>query len=249
VSADVAAARVEIARACRLLAYQRLADDVLGHVSLRVGDEWLLVRCRGAQERGLRFSTPDDVRLVDFDGHGELDSHRPPAELPIHTEIYRRRQDVQAVVHAHPRAVVAAGLAGLPWLPLVGAFDIPATRLAEEGIAVYPRSVLIHRPELGRELAAALGDRNACVLFGHGLVTTGDTVASAMVRALQVDSLARLALTVVGAGGTLAAVPEADRAELPDLGLDFTVGLLWRHHLASLAAGGWDLDGTAGQDA
>lgn len=238
--------RIELARACRLLAYRHLCDDVLGHVSARVGPDRLLVRCRGPHERGLRFTTPDDVRVVELDGALDPgEGYRVPAELPIHTELLRRRPDVNAVVHAHPRAVVAAGLAGLPLLPIVGAFDIPAMRLAEAGITTYPRSVLIRCRELAAELCDAMGTSDACVLVGHGLVTTGATVAAAMLRAIAVDSIARLSLAVVAAGGTLAAIPDADAAELPDLGGAFTEDLLWRHHLASLAADGWDLEDAA----
>ena len=51
--------------------------------------------------------------------------------------------DVDAVVHAHPPAVVAADLAGLRIRPVVGAFDIPGAKLAAGGVPVYPRGVLI----------------------------------------------------------------------------------------------------------
>ena len=44
---DVAELRRSIARACRILALQGLAEDVLGHVSVRLGADRLLIRCRG----------------------------------------------------------------------------------------------------------------------------------------------------------------------------------------------------------
>jgi 3,4-dihydroxyphthalate decarboxylase len=243
-----AGTRRELARACRVLAHRGLSADVLGHVSVRVGVEQLLVRCRGADERGLLFTEPSDIRLLDFDGNeceaprdGGRGGYRPPAELPIHTEVLRARPDVDVVVHAHPPSVVAAGLARLLLVPIFGAYDIPAAHLAAGGIAEYGRSVLIRRPELGRELAAALGDRPACVLHGHGVVTVGTSVAQAVLRALQVDTLARTALAVVAAGGKLQPIPDADLAELPDLGTAFNETLLWRHHLARLALDGLDL--------
>jgi len=244
---EPAGARKELALACRVLAHRRLSDDVLGHVSLRVGADRLLVRCRGPHERGLRFTTPDDIRLVALDGGGVLDdggtgAWRPPAELPIHTGILRSRPDVGCVLHAHPRPVVAASLAGLPLLPIVGAFDIPAMRLAERGVATYPRSVLVRRDDLAHELVAAMGTADACVLVGHGLVTTGATVAGAVLRALAVDSLARLSLDVVRAGGRLRPIAPRDAAELPGLGSAFNEDLLWRHHLACLDADGWGFD-------
>ena len=47
--ADLAALRTQVADACRVLASRGLADGILGHISLRIDDSTLLVRCRGAQ--------------------------------------------------------------------------------------------------------------------------------------------------------------------------------------------------------
>ncbi len=46
---DLAGLRRTVALACRILAYRGLAEDVLGHVSVRVGADRMLVRCRGPQ--------------------------------------------------------------------------------------------------------------------------------------------------------------------------------------------------------
>ena len=241
-SSKHAGLRTELARACRVMAHRGLVSDILGHVSARVGSGHLLVRCRGPLERGLAFTEPDDIRLLNLDGQGDLEGgYAPPSELPIHTEVLRRHPDAAAVVHAHPPAVVALGLAGLTLRPIFGAFDIPAARLAADGIPTYPRSVLIRRVELAQEMLSSMGDRPACVLEGHGLVTTGSTVAQAVLRALAVDTLARMSLDVVRAGGHLRDIPPEDLAELPDLGSGFNETVLWRHHLARLAADGLDL--------
>ena len=45
--------RATVATACRILALHGLVSGVLGHVSVRVGEDRLLVRCRGPRERGL----------------------------------------------------------------------------------------------------------------------------------------------------------------------------------------------------
>src|SRR5215475_4746926 len=127
---DLTELRRSIAQACRILALHGLAEDVLGHVSVRTGTAELLIRCRGPAERGLLFSTPDDVHLVPIDGPAELPAgYVLPSELPIHTELLRRRPQVRAVVHAHPPAVITADLAGLRLRPIVGAYNIPAMRL------------------------------------------------------------------------------------------------------------------------
>lgn len=225
-----------VAVACRVLAARGLADGILGHISLRVSGEAMLVRCRGPRERGLAFTTPDDIRLVGLDGRpaaaGELDDHQVPNELPLHAEVLRARADVNAVVHAHPAAVVAADLAGIGIRPIVGAYDIPGTRLAAGGVPVYPRGVLVRSSRLAREMVAAMGTRPVVVLRGHGLTSAAPSVEQAVLQAVSVDSLARLSLAVRSAGGTLLDLPEEDLAELPDLGPGFNTGVAWRHELA-----------------
>ena len=238
--AEVAELRRVIAQACRVLALQGLAEDVLGHVSVRAGPGHLLVRCRGPAERGLLFTTPADVHLLPLaDATPALpDGYSAPAELPIHTELLRRRRDVAAVVHAHPPSVIAADLAGLTLRPIVGAYNIPAMRLAAAGIPVYPRAVLLRRRELAAEMVAAMGDAPVCLLRGHGVTTTGATIAEAVIRAVNLESLARMTLRVATAGGWPPDLPEADVADLPDLGATLNERYLWQHHLARLEHAG-----------
>jgi ribulose-5-phosphate 4-epimerase/fuculose-1-phosphate aldolase len=231
--------REEIADACRVLAARGLAEGYLGHISLRVDEDRLLVRCRGPEERGLAWTTAEDIHLVTLDGkpgaQDELDGWALPNELPLHTEVMRRHPEGTAVVHAHPPAVVAADLAGLQIRPIVGAVDMPGTKLAAGGVPVYPRGVLVRNQQLASEMVAAMGDRPVVVLRGHGLTSAGPSVAQAVLQAISVDQIARLSLTVVTAGGRLRDLPEEDMAELPDLGGGFTVATAWRHELARLA--------------
>lgn len=232
---DLEAVRHDIADACRVMAARGLADGVLGHVSVRVDAEHLLVRCRGPRERGLAFTEPADVRLVNLDGEGDLEGgYSVPNELPLHTEVLRSRPEVRSVVHAHPFAVVAADLAGLAIRPILGAYDIPGAHLAAGGVPVHPRAVLVRDRRLAAEMVASMGDRPVVVLRGHGLTSTGDNPAHAVLRAISVDTLARMALAVASAGGTPVDLPDADLAELPDLGSGFTESTAWRHELARL---------------
>jgi 3,4-dihydroxyphthalate decarboxylase len=232
--------RNQIADACRVLASRGLADGILGHISLRIDDSTLLMRCRGPRERGLAFTVPDDIRLVDLDGApaapGALaGGYAVPSELPLHTEVLRARPEIRAVVHAHPPAVVAADLAGLAVRPIVGAFDIPGMRLAAGGVPVYPRGVLIRNRGLAQEMVRALGDRPVVVLRAHGLTSAAGSVEQAVLQAISVDNLSRLALDVAAAGGSLVDLPHEDVAELPDLGEAFNTVTAWRHELARLA--------------
>ena len=71
-----------------------------------------------------------------------------------------------------------------------------------------------------------------------GLTATGTSIAEAVVRALNTDSLARMILSAAQAGGLPADLPEADVAELPYLGATLDTASVWRYHLARLAHAG-----------
>lgn len=231
---DVGGIAEAIATACQVMAERGLVEHVLGHISARVEPDHLLVRCRGPEEAGLAYTTSDDVRSVWLDGRAELGAWTAPNELPIHTEVMRRRPEVTAVVHAHPPAVVTATLLDQPLQPIYGAYDIPGARLAADGIPQWERSALITTPALAGAMADALGDRPVVLLRGHGLVSVASgppatAVARAVLQAVAVDSLARMTLALRAAGGTPTPISDEDLAALPDLGGGFVVDTMWRH--------------------
>ena len=233
-----------IAQGCRVLAARGLAEGFLGHISLRIDEERMLIRCRGTNERGLAWTEPQDIRLVDLGGQAagpsELDGWDPPNELPLHSEVLRANPEVSAVVHAHPPSVVAADLAGLGIRPIIGSYDIPGAKLAAQGVPVYPRSVLVRTTALATEMVTAMGSHSVVLLRGHGLTTSGSSIQEAVLRAVSVNTIAALSLDIAAAGGTLVDIPEHDRAELPDLGPSFNEGVAWRHEMARLERGHCD---------
>lgn len=228
-------ARRVVALACRVLARAGLTESVLGHVSARVGDDHMALRCRGPRERGLLFTEPADVHVVPLDGSGQLAAgYRVPHEHPIHGELYRRHPGVRAVVHAHPMAPVVCSLAGIELVAAVGAWNIPASRLGRAGVPVYPRAVLVNDAALAAEMADTLAERPVGVLAGHGVVSTGTTVEEAMTRALDLDALARVCLEVARVGAAPLPIPAADADQLPDLGAGLNDDAVWRFHVARL---------------
>jgi 3,4-dihydroxyphthalate decarboxylase len=237
VSADpLLTLRATVATACRILGHRGLVEGVLGHVSARVDDTSLLVRCRGPEERGVALTEPRDIRLVDFDGNHleSSDEWQVPKELPIHTGVLRADAAAGSVVHAHPRSALLCGLARLPLAPVFGAYNIPALHLAARGVPVYERSVLITRRELADEMVAAMGDRRVVLLRGHGVTVAGDTVEQATVRAIDLEELCRVTVELAAIGAAVDVVPERDRVELPDLGAAFNDQLHWRALAAEL---------------
>lgn len=208
--------REKVARACRILAQQGLVSDILGHVSARIpGTDEMVIRCRSSEETGLPFTKPDTVRRVDFDGHGDMENGRyqTPLELPIHGEIYKARPDVNSVVHAHPPASVACGIAGLDLRPIIGCYSIVAFHLALAGIPTFPRAILVKTPQVAAQMLAVMGQRDVCQMRGHGITVTGRTVEEAVSRAINVEMLARMTLDVAQTGRPYEEIPWTDIPE------------------------------------
>jgi len=169
---------------------------------LRLADDLIAIKARGRNEEGLEFTTAADVVTVRRDGTLVAGGEGlvAPNESQIHLAIFNARADVRSVVHIHPIDVVALGAAGRRLLPLYGAFGPAGLKLATKTLRYYARSLLISTPELGREVASALGDGEACILHGHGIVTVGETVEEAVLCAIALGELAQVNLLAATAG-------------------------------------------------
>ena len=232
--------RSVIAEACRVAAARELVDGILGHISLRVDEQQLLIRCRSDSDDGVAFTRPSDIRLVRFDGTagaaGELDGYRVPNELPIHVETMAANRERVAVAHLHPQTTVAADLAGFEIRPVYGAYDIPGAWLARGGVPVYRRAVLIRTSALGKEMVAAMGDRPVVICRGHGIASAARTVQEAVLQAISVNELARMSLLVAAAGGTLRLHRRRRLRRSAGPGPRFTATAAWRYEVARLPA-------------
>ena len=91
---------------------------------------------------------------------------------------------------------------------------------------------------LAHEMLAAMGDRPVCLLRGHGITVTGASVEEAVVRALDLNTLATVTLELARLGARPDPVPPEDVAELPDLGSAFNDLTVWRHLVAKARSRG-----------
>ena len=191
---DFEAERELVARSCRILGKLDLTKATTGHVSMRLDENRILIRARGRNELGVRYTTADQIITVDMDGKalGGPEGLSTPQEVYIHTEIYKARPDVRSVVHIHPPTVVLFSICRKPLRPLYGAYDPSSLKLALDGIPVYPRSVLIADAGLGTDLARTMGDKCVCMMRGHGVTTVGGSVEQATINAIKLNELAEM---------------------------------------------------------
>ncbi len=170
--------RTQVAACTRLLNMEGQLH-YSGHVSMRVpGTETLYIQPRTESRSDV---TPDSMLLVDFDGNVIEGEDKPPSELVIHTEVYRARPDVGAVIHNHMELATAFTMVKGVTLQVM---DFHASRWAS-GIPVMRDVGHIKTTEDGVKLAQALGDANALLLRAHGLVLTSENAAAILVDTLH----------------------------------------------------------------
>ncbi len=181
--------RAEIVTACRVLEGAGQADMVWGHVSIR--DE----QDRGVWLKGSNLGfdevAEETVILLSWDGEileGEAGRH---VEYPIHTELMRRRPDINAVVHTHPIYSIAFAATGWP----LKALSHEATHFVPPDIPRFERTGdLVRTVELGQALADTLGDRLGVLMPHHGITTVGRDVGEAVAAATHLERACQIAL-------------------------------------------------------
>lgn len=191
---DEADLRRRLAAACHILAMGGQGDDIWGHATARhpgASTFWMK-----PAKLGLEEAKPEDMLLVNLDGQVIRGTRPRHSEVFIHSEIYRARPDVGAVVHTHPATCAAFASLGVPLRPITheGAYFVPPD------VPCFDETTdLIVTPERGQAVARTLGDRPVLFLVSHGIVAVGATIEEAAVNALLLDKAARAQLMLPSA--------------------------------------------------
>lgn len=185
------AIRAAIAEAGRELERAGLVQGTSGNLSVRdPAGGTVAITPSAVPYRRIRQA---DVLLV---GPGGVESgrHRPSSELAMHLAVYQARPDVGAVVHTHS-----------PWATTWAVLgrEIPAVHyvIASLGNCVRIAPYATYgTAELAEGAVRTLGADNGVLLAGHGVLTVGGDLDSAVENALQVEFLAELYWKAVQVG-------------------------------------------------
>lgn len=175
--------RKQVGELGRRMLDQDLTRGTGGNVSVRRGDRIAM------SPSGIPYEemTIESVPLVELNGNqidGEL---KPSNETPMHSIIYRERDDVNAVIHTHsPYASTFASLdEPIPashYLIAYAGREVPVAGYAPPGTE-----------ELGRLATDAMDqDHDAVLLKNHGVIAVGPTGDDAFEVALMVEYCARI---------------------------------------------------------
>jgi L-fuculose-phosphate aldolase len=182
-----------LAACCRILAREGHESGLAGQVTARAkkpGTWWTLQFGYGFEE-----AQAERMVLVDEDLQ-PLRGGRPNPGVRFHIWIYKKRPDVQAIVHTHApyASALSCTSSSLKTIHMDGAMLHGTAHLPDwPGVPVAD--------DEGRIISGALGDAKSILLANHGLLAAGSSVEEATYLAVFFERAARMQLRAMSAGG------------------------------------------------
>ena len=175
-------------KADQLIAAGRFIDSkgwvpaTSGNFSAKLSDGTIAITVSGRHKGHLQ---PEDIMLIDAEGQS-LDGQKPSAETLLHTALYRRYPQIQAILHPHSiNATLAARLfkteivlEDYELLKALAGIDTHESRIT---IPIFPNDQNI--PRLAQTVDDYLdrhGDIHAYIIAGHGFYTWGGSVTETL---------------------------------------------------------------------
>ena len=180
----LAACAQAIAAAGRKLGAQGLTPATSSNFSMRIDAAHAAITVSGRDKGAL---VDEDIMVIDMDGAPVDTTAQPSAETLLHTQIYRRYPEVNAVLHTHSRIQTVAsrlfaedGVVRLEDYELLKAISGHTTHDTHLDVPVFPNTQ--DMPELVARVEAWIqADKPlyGYLIDGHGIYTWGRDMVEA----------------------------------------------------------------------
>ena len=198
--------REEIVQYCRKLITSGLTRGTGGNISICDRSRgWMAI-----SPSGMDYFTmvPEDVVVMDLNGHVVEGCRKPSVEHAMHTIFYTDREDVNAVVHDH--AAACSTMAALHWpLPAVNYL----VALAGGPCVPCAEYATFATPELAKVALEGMGKGYACFLAGHGFLSAAPSLSMAFNIAEECERCSDIYLRAKAVGEPVA-IPDEKVYEL-----------------------------------
>lgn len=159
-----------------------------GNISVRLGADRILITPSGLCKGRMAV---DDLFIVNAGGEVLVPAADPSlrisSETPMHVEALKVRQDMRAVVHAHPTCAIALSVAEKPLQPLM----VPEVAVA---LGQVPTSDfgLPSSADDARIIRELIQDHDALILRNHGSLTVGRHLDEALIHLERMEHAAEV---------------------------------------------------------
>ena len=183
-----------------LIYYGKLAGEknftpgYSGNFSARYGEN-IIITASGTANG---YLTEEDFVVIDFDGNLIEGNGKPSSEKFLHLEFYKKRPDVNYIIHVHPVYLSAFASSGrdltAPVMP-ENVFYFGEIPLAEYGL---PGS-----GDLVEKTARFFSTHDAVLMANHGFITGGKTIEEAYLKLELAESYAQVVFNTKMLGGAV----------------------------------------------
>ena len=165
------------------------------HLSVKLPDGNFLATPTGISKS---FITPEKLVIINPEGEvlQAIDGYRPSSEIKMHLRCYKERDDVGAVLHAHPPTATGYAVAHIP----LDRYTMIETVAAIGSIPVTPYGTP-STYEVPDAIAPYLQEHDVLLLANHGALTVGADAITAYYRMETLELFAKISLTAHLLGG------------------------------------------------
>ena len=201
--------RTDLVNICHAMYQKGFIASSEGNASARLGPDRILITTRGVHKGFLRA---EQLIETDLDGKPLSDEYAPSSEIALHLAAYREREDIAAVIHAHPTTAIACTLADVS----LADGTLPEVVTALGAIPTVPYITPGTR-EAGEAICPFIRQFDALMLARHGSVTVGETLHEAYSKLEMLEHAAQILFRahLLGGGRPL---PEAEVIRLLRVG-------------------------------
>jgi L-fuculose-phosphate aldolase len=138
-----------------------------GNISIRISENEILTAPTGISKG---FMSQDMLIKIDMDGKVISTDNRysPSSEIKMHIEAYKQRDDVRAVIHAHPPFSTSFAVAGIPLESNV----LPEAVMTLGAVPIAPYGTP-STSEVPDSVIPFIQKSDAILLANHGALTLG----------------------------------------------------------------------------
>jgi L-fuculose-phosphate aldolase len=184
--------RRDVARFMRRLYRQGLTTTSGGNISQKVSDDIIVITPSATDKGRMKWR---EVGIMSLEGDNLTPELKPSIEYEMHLSIYRKKNDITAIVHAHPLFASA-------FTAMKCTID---TNLTAEAKAVCGDPCLVRYALMGTEELASLASdcilkSDILLLENHGVLATGSSLLHAFDKLEVLENAARMTMIVDMAG-------------------------------------------------
>ncbi len=186
--------REQICEVCRLMWQKGWVAANDGNISVKLEDGTFLTTPTGMSKY---FIKPEMLCHVDKDGNLlEDNGKKPSSELKMHLRCYQERDDVGAVVHAHPPCATGYAVAN----KALDCYSMIETIVSLGSVPVTPFGTP-STYEVPDAIAPYLAQHDVVLLKNHGALAVGVDLISAYYRMETLELFAQISLNAEILGG------------------------------------------------